>query len=53
MDQRTGSAAHAQEGYLERSGLNGPIFSAEMKDSRVVNQSANNCGRWAYGLVLT
>ncbi len=53
MGQRIGSVAHAQEEYLERSGLNGPIFSAEKEDSGVVNQSANNFVRWAYGLVLT
>ena len=53
MGQRIGSVAHAQEEYLEPSGSNGLIFSAEMEDSRVVDQSADNFGRWAYGPVLT
>jgi hypothetical protein len=47
MDQKIGSVARVREESLEPSGSNGLIFSAEKEDSRVVNQSGNNLGRWA------
>ncbi len=48
-DQKNETVARVPDGYPEQYGLNGPTFSTEKEDSRVVNQSANNFGRWAYG----
>jgi hypothetical protein len=46
-DQKNESVARVLDEYPEQHGLNGPTFSAEKEDSRVVNQSANSFDRWA------
>jgi hypothetical protein len=41
-DQKSGNVALDRDEYPEQCGLNGPTFSAERGDSRVVDQSTNN-----------
>jgi len=52
-DQKSGNVALDRDGYPELYGLNGPAFSAEKGDSRVVDQSTDNFDLEDFAQALT